>query len=67
MPRHGKIVLPGKAPAVDCNVLDLSAGGACVDVHGHTAIPERITFVHSGQKKASRVVWRKGRRMGLQF
>jgi hypothetical protein len=67
VPRTAKIIISVKSPAIDCDVLDISAGGAQVLVHGTTEIPERITFLHSGMQKRSRVVWRKGRRMGLQF
>ncbi len=64
---RGAVVIDPRSPAVDCVVLDLSAGGACVHVSGQAAIPDRITFIHSGTKKACRVVWRKGRRVGLQY
>jgi hypothetical protein len=65
--RTAKIILDPKRPAIDCDVLDISAGGAQVLAHGTTEVPERITFLHSGTHKRARVVWRKGRRMGLQF
>jgi hypothetical protein len=64
---RGAIIIDQRTPAVDCIVLDLSAGGACIDVTGQTPIPERVTFVHSGNKKQCRVVWRRGRRLGLQY
>ena len=64
---RGTLVVDSRRPAIDCNVLNISAGGACVDVHGHTAIPARVTFIHSGSKKVCRVIWRKGRRIGLLF
>lgn len=67
VPRVGKLIIDSRSPAVDCNVIDLSAGGACIEAHGTTPIPERIGFLHSGTRKSARVVWRKGRRMGLQF
>jgi len=67
VPTRAKIVIAARIPAIDCNVYEISAGGVRVDVHGLTPIPERITFVHSGRRKAARVVWRQGRRMGLQF
>ena len=64
---RGALVVNPRAPAVDCVVLDISAGGACVHAEGHAPIPDRVTFVHSGTKKACRVVWRRGRRLGLQY
>jgi hypothetical protein len=67
VPGTAKIILDARSPAINCDVVDLCAGGAQVVVHGTTDIPERITFLHSGTQKRARVVWRKGRRMGLQF
>jgi hypothetical protein len=64
---RGAVVVDPRKPAIECVVIDLSAGGAQVDVHGQTAIPERVTFIHSGTRKSCRVVWRRGRRVGLQF
>lgn len=64
---RGALVLSPRLPAVDCVVVDISAGGACVHVDGQAAIPDRVTFIHSGTKKACRVVWRRGRRVGLQY
>jgi len=64
---RGAVVVDPRIPALACVVIDLSAGGACVDVSGQTAIPERVTFIHSGTKKPCRVVWRRGRRLGLQY
>jgi hypothetical protein len=54
------------APTV-CSIVDLSAGGACIDVHGGDAIPKRFTLNHAGVKKACLVVWQKGRRVGVCF
>ena len=65
--KRGKLVVDRASPALDCDVVDLSAGGACVIVHGQATIPERVVFVHSGTKRSSRVVWRNGRRIGLHY
>ena len=65
--KRGMIVIDPRRPGVGCVVIDLSAGGACVHVEGQADIPQRVTFVHSGVKKACRVAWRKGQRFGLQF
>ncbi len=64
---RGAVVIDPRWPALDCVVIDLSAGGACVHVEGQAPIPERVTFIHSGTRKSCRVVWRKGRRLGLQY
>ena len=63
--RAGKIDL--KKPAIACNVVDISAGGACIEVHGTEAIPARFILNHGGVKKSCRIVWQKGRRIGVSF
>jgi hypothetical protein len=52
---------------IGCNVVDISAGGGCIEVHGTEAIPARFILHHGGVKKSCRVVWRKGRRIGVSF
>ena len=64
---RGTIVVDPRQHALNCTVIDISAGGACVVVDGQTEIPARLTFVHSGTRKKCLVVWRKGRRLGLLF
>jgi PilZ domain len=56
-----------KSPPIACNMVDLSAGGACIDVHGSDAIPKRFMLNHGGVKKACLVMWQKGRRVGVAF
>ena len=64
---RGAIVFDSRQPALDCVVIDISAGGACIDVSGQATIPARVVFIHSGTRKSARVVWRRGRRVGLQY
>ena len=52
---------------MDCTVIDYSARGACIEVHGAAAIPKRFFFVHGMSKTQSRLVWQKGRRVGIAF
>jgi hypothetical protein len=63
----GTIFVDLKNPAVGCNIVDTSAGGACLEVHGSAAIPQRFTLNSGGVKKSCRVVWQKGRRVGVSF
>jgi hypothetical protein len=39
--KRATIVIDARLPAVDCSVIDLSAGGACVFVNGSTPIPRK--------------------------
>jgi hypothetical protein len=62
-----KIVIGPRAPMVDCQLVDFSAGGACLDVGPQITLPARFELVHGNIKKRCRVVWRDGRRIGVTF
>jgi hypothetical protein len=67
MSKTAQIILGPKLPALTCRVVDYSAGGACLDIHGIGAVPDRFEFFYSGVRKKSRVVWRRGIRIGVAF
>lgn len=67
MPRSGTIFADLKSAPNACSIVDISAGGACLEVHGNAAIPSRFILSHGGVKKACRVVWQKSRRVGVSF
>ena len=56
-----------KKPPIACNVVDVSAGGACIVVHGAGTIPKKFILNHGGVQKSCRIVWQKGRRVGVSF
>jgi hypothetical protein len=56
-----------KSSPTACNVVDVSAGGACIEVHGSDGIPKKFILNHGGVKKLCRLVWQKGRRIGVSF
>ncbi len=56
-----------KSSATACTIIDISAGGACIEVPGAGAIPRRFTLNHGGTKKTCNLVWQKGRRIGVSF
>ena len=62
-----KIVVGPRAPMVDCQLVDFSAGGACLDVGLQIALPARFELVHGNTRKRCRMVWRDGRRVGVTF
>ena len=65
--RFGKIIVDPKTPTIDCSIVDLSAGGACLEIGGRAEIPKRFVLLHGGTKKACNVIWQKGRRCGVSF
>ena len=56
-----------KSPAINCIIIDISAGGACIEVPGAGNIPRRFTLNHGGTKKSCSLVWQRGRRIGVSF
>jgi hypothetical protein len=65
--RFGTIIVDPNKPVITCNVIDLSAGGACLEVNGQAVIPKRFVFMHGGTKKKCSLVWQSGRRFGVSF
>jgi hypothetical protein len=54
---------------IDCTIRNVSNTGAALDVESPVGIPERFTLVlpSDGLHFPCRVVWRKGRRIGVAF
>jgi hypothetical protein len=65
--RTAKIIVDPKAPAIDCTVIDLSAGGASLDLPNPDRLPARFVLLHGGTKKKCLVKWKKFRRVGVVF
>jgi hypothetical protein len=63
----GKILVSGRAAPIDCTVVDLSAGGACLALSQVQDLPPRFEFLHGGTKKICTLVWRRGYRLGVSF
>jgi hypothetical protein len=63
------IVFGRRSAAVDCVVLDFSAGGACLELKIPLGIPDEfeLTIRHSNIIHPCLVVWRKPRRLGVAF
>ena len=62
-----QIILGPKAPVVACRLVDYSPGGACLEIFPMVAVPERFELLHGNVRKKSRVVWRRGIRIGVAF
>ncbi len=61
------IITDPKQPGITCAVVDISAGGACLDVAYPERLPKRFGLVHGKTKKSCLLVWRKHHRIGVQF
>ncbi len=57
------------AAAIDCRIRNLSPAGACLDVASPFGIPDDFVLMVETDHlhRASRVVWRIGNRMGVEF
>lgn len=62
-----QIVMGPKQPVIECRLVDYSAGGACLEIFPMVPVPERFELHHGGVRKRSRVVWRRGIRIGVAF
>jgi hypothetical protein len=62
-----QIIVNPKAPAVACRLVDYSPGGACLEVFPMVTLPERFELRHGNVRKRSRIVWRRGIRIGVAF
>jgi hypothetical protein len=65
--RAGKIIIDPKKAAIDCDVIDLSAGGACLIVRSEATLPRRFEFLHGGSRRKCLLVWQSGRRIGVSY
>lgn len=67
MSRVGRIIVAGNRPAITCTVIDYSPGGACLEITAKDTLPDRFEFVYGTVKKRSRIVWKRGVRIGVAF
>jgi hypothetical protein len=65
--RTGKILLGGNSPPIECRVVDISAGGACLELSMLTSLPKRFEFLHGGVRKICKIAWTRGFRYGVQY
>jgi hypothetical protein len=65
--RTARIIIDPKKPAIDCAVVDISAGGACLEVRDPNTIPRRFELLHGGSRKKCSVVWKVRYRVGVTF
>lgn len=62
-----QIIVSAKQPVIACRLVDYSPGGACLEIFPMVPLPDRFELLHGSVKKKSRVVWRRGIRIGVAF
>ncbi|MFB9264405.1 PilZ domain-containing protein [Bradyrhizobium erythrophlei] len=53
--------------AIPCTVRNVSAAGASIEVNSPLWFPDRFVLAIDGERHACRIVWKKERRLGLEF
>ncbi|MFC7739160.1 PilZ domain-containing protein [Roseomonas sp. GCM10028921] len=67
-PVHLKAQISTETATIDCVVVDLSEGGAQVDLAASISLPELVTLrTRSGGAYPARCRWTRGTRTGLEF
>jgi hypothetical protein len=66
-----RVLLPAElrteTSSTPCRVLDMSRGGACLELDGPIALGREV-LLHSGaMSRAGKVMWLDGRRCGIRF
>jgi hypothetical protein len=62
-----QIIVDPKQPVITCKLIDYSRGGACLEIFPMVPLPQRFELLHGTVKKKSRLVWRRGIRIGVAF
>ena len=62
-----KIFASANTSAVECILVDYSAGGACLQLKSFIALPDRFDVLYGTTRKHCRVVWKRGLRIGVAF
>jgi hypothetical protein len=65
--KTAKLILDSKTPVIECQVIDLSSGGACLALPKPVQMPRRFEFLHGGVKKSCFLIWQKHLRVGIGF
>jgi len=56
----GKLLLGPKTAPIDCHVVDLSAGGACLELSKTYNLPSRFEFLHGNTRRFCTLAWTRG-------
>jgi len=67
VPRTGTLILDPKAAPIICQIVDLSAGGACLELSGTYEFPQRFEFTHGRTRRFCKLAWRRGFRIGISY
>ena len=60
-------MLGENAEVIDCRIIDLSSGGACLELSELYDLPKRFEFVHGRTRTICRLAWIRGYRVGIIY
>jgi hypothetical protein len=63
----GKIIINQPFSMIDCIVVDISEGGACIELLEPAQLPEAFELVFARKRRLCVVVWQNQNRMGVTF
>jgi hypothetical protein len=61
------LLLDSNPAPVDCLVVNLSAGGACLKLHAMMQLPKRFEFLHGASRNVCQLVWQRGYLIGIRY
>jgi PilZ domain len=65
--KTGQIFLTPSSGPIECRVVDLSSGGACLESSILLDFPQRFEFRHGGVRRYCTLAWKRRYRFGIQF
>jgi hypothetical protein len=66
VPKVGRLVFSSGSP-VDCQVVDLSAGGACLRISELRDLSKPFEFHHGASRYVCRLLWQRGYKLGVSY
>ncbi|HEX3502369.1 MAG TPA: hypothetical protein VHU22_03130 [Xanthobacteraceae bacterium] len=61
------MLISAQAAPIDCQVINLSAGGACLKLSVMQQLPKRFEFLHGATRKLAQLVWQRGYLIGICY
>ena len=67
VPRAGRLLLGSNTQPIECKIVDLSAGGAQLELQRVLDLPQRFEFLHGATKRWCTLAWSRGFRIGISY
>ena len=67
VPHTAVIITDPKSPGIPCTLVNISAGGACIEVASPEILTKRFGLLHGKTRKRCVVVWRNHHLVGVKF